>query len=61
MVIERMYVNLFSMLSDTKIPFNRRCVKNEEAAIQTYVSFENASNQAVEAHKNILIGCIYVF
>lgn len=49
MVIERMYVNLISMLSDTIIPFNRRCVQNEEVAIQTYVSFENASNQEVEA------------
>lgn len=60
MVIERMYVNLISMLSDTIIPFNRRCVQNEEVAIQTYVSFENASNQEVEALKNILIGCINV-
>lgn len=55
MVIERMYVNVFSMRRDNIIPFNRRCVQNEEVAIQTYVSFGKASNQEVEALKNILI------
>lgn len=60
MVIDRMYVNVFSMRRDTIIPFNRRCVQNEEVAIQTYVSFGKASNQEVEALKNILIGCINV-
>lgn len=45
MVIERKHVPVFSMLSDPRIPFIRRCVKYKELDIEKYVSFEKATNQ----------------